>query len=344
MCSWGAVGAYQSITKSIADAEKSKGHQKNLAYLKKNILEVQLTNIRKSKHSVIDIHEHVLNEKEALRLLKVMDHYGIQLTCLMGTSRYTFTLNNQHGFEGWRKNNEELLRIKKKYPKRFCVFVTIDPRGKGNLELLQDYVKRGADGLKLYLGHGGKTGKEPFHVMDLDDERMRPIYSWAQGIRMPIIMHVNLIKYYDEFSRMMSLYPKLKVCIPHFGLHKNTQTRLDKLAGLFDKYPHLYSDIGFGWEDYHTKGFESLSKWRSRSKAFLSRYADRFMYSSDMVIEPYKSVDYIYDTLGSYFHLLETKRFRFFREPVLPMHGLDLDDQTLINIYQKTPGQFLGIQ
>ncbi len=101
---------------------------------------------------MIDVHEHVRDEKQARRLLRAMDEYEISMTCLLSASTFTFTLNRKYGFEGYKRNNEQLLEIKRQHPGRFCVFVAVDPLALGNLKLLRDYVRRGADGLKLYLG------------------------------------------------------------------------------------------------------------------------------------------------------------------------------------------------
>ena len=315
--------------------------RRNLAYLSRDRANLKVTDLSKRRFDVIDIHEHVLDGDQAERLLVEMDRFRIRRTCLMGTSRYTFTLNDRHGFEHYLEHNEMILKIELRYPDRFCSFVTLHPGDAGNLERLKDYVSRGSDGLKLYLGHGGSTGDGPFHVMAIDDERMRPLYAWAERVQLPIMLHVNLLEYYGEFVRLMEAHPKLRICIPHFGLHKNTKARLDRLSALLDGYENLYSDIGFGWHTFHKNGFESLARWRTRSRKFLTRYAHRFMYASDMVIERSKDERYISDTLRSYFQLLETEAFRFFRHPELPMHGLDLPSQALAQIYWETPARFL---
>ena len=315
--------------------------RRNLAYLSRDDPALEATDLDPRRYRVIDIHEHVLDRRQAVRLLAAMDRFGIQLSCLMGASRYTFTLDSRYGFEAFKENNEALLEIKREFPERFCVFVTIDPLEPGNRERLEDYVRRGADGLKLYLGHAGSTGHGPFHVMALDDARMSPIYAYADEIQLPVMLHTNLIEFHDELVRVMTRHPNMRVCIPHFGLHKNTSARLEKLAKLFERYPNLFSEISFGWHRYHAEGFEALARWRSRSKAYLTRHADRFMYATDMVLEPTKGDAYIDDTLRSYFQLLETRRFRFFREPHRPMHGLDLSDETLRRIYEETPRRFL---
>ncbi|MDY0059068.1 MAG: amidohydrolase family protein [Myxococcota bacterium] len=292
------------------------------------------------RFKVINDHEHILDEAQALRVLAAMDQLGIEKMALMGTSKYTFTLNNKYGFEEFRENNEEILRIAKKYPTRFLAFPTIRPLDEGNLELMKDYIARGAAGLKLYLGHGASTGKEPFHLMPLDDPRLRPIYQYLQDNQIPISYHVNLTKYYDEFVRMMEQFPYLRVCLLHFGLYKNTPARLKALGALLERYPNVYSDISFGWRDFQIEGFTKFNKHPKRYRDFLTRYQDRFMYASDMVVEPMKDEAYIINTLRSYMQVLEMDRYRFFLEPKKPWRGLKLPDTVLRAIYEETPRRF----
>ena len=141
----------------------------------------------------------------------------------------------------------------------------------------------------------------------------------------------------------MDAFPKLRICIPHFGLSKNTNARLARLAKLFARYPNLYSDVSFGWHRYEIEGFEALAKWRTRSKQFLTQYGDRFLFGADLVLEPSKPEGHALTTLRAYRQLLETREFRYFREPALPMRGLALDDTTLRQIYETNPARFLQL-
>ena len=292
------------------------------------------------RYKVFADHEHLLDEREARRVLAVMDRLGIEKMALMGTSKYTFTLNNRYGFERFKENNEEIIRLAKKWPDRFLAFATIFPPDSGNLELIQDYVRRGAHGLKLYLGHGAATGKEPFHMMPLGDSRMKPIYQWAQETQLPLQFHINFTKYLKEFEQMMEEFPYLRVCVPHFGLYKNNRRRLRKLGELLDRYPNMYSDISFGWYEFQIQGFQKFDKYPRRYRSFMKKYAHRFMYSADMVVEPTKDEAYIMDTLRSYMQMLEMKRYRFFLKPERPFRGLKLPEETLRTIYWETPKRF----
>ena len=319
-----------------------KPNPKNLkAYLDDDDPDVQADEIEKSKWKIIDIHEHAQNVPEAERLLVAMDKLGIQRSCLLSATIYTFTLNNAYGFEQYKENNEEVIKIKKRWPDRFCAFVTFDPGAEGNLELVKDAVARGADGVKLYIGHGAATGKGPFHVMDIDDARLEPFWAWAEEVQLPVLMHVNLIKYWDETVTLLERHPNLRLCLPHFGLHKNTEARLNRLGWLLDRYPNVYSDMSYGHHTFQIEGFESLGKWRSRSRTFLQKYAHKMMFASDMVLEATKTEDYILHTLRSYRQFNEAERFRLYLVPSKLMHGMDLSDETLARMYEKAPAGFL---
>ncbi len=317
-------------------------NKKNLkAYLSDDDPTVKITDIGPNRYQIIDIHEHAQSMVEAERLLKAMDTFGVKRTCLQSATIYTFTLNNKYGFEQYKENNEVLLQIKARWPDRFCAFVTVDPADPAHLDVIKDAVARGADGVKLYLGHGAATGKGPFHVMPIDDQRLEAFWAYAEDTQLPVLMHVNLIKFWDETISLLERHPYLRLCLPHFGLHKNTEARLARLGWIFDRYPNTFTDVSYGYYTFQVEGFESLAKWRSRSREYLQRYATRIMFASDMVLEPTKDLAYIDDTLRSYRQFHESKRFRLFLVPTAVMHGMDLDDETLRDIYENSSKRFL---
>jgi predicted TIM-barrel fold metal-dependent hydrolase len=309
-------------------------------YLTEDDPTLLVTDVPARRFKIVDMHEHVLDETEAKRLLKAMDTFGVRMTCLMGTSTYTFTLSKQYGFEGYHENNKAIIGIKKTFPGRFCAFVTLDPAQGDGVADLERYVAEGADGLKLYVGHGAETGKGPFHTMKLDDDRLKAIYAWASEHELPIMFHINLEKFKDEFESFAKEFPKLRVALPHFGLHLG---QLDKLDKIMERYPNVYTDISFGWNTFHAVGFESMAKRHDKLIPFLKKYNGRVLFGSDMVIEPKKTDEYIDDTLRSYIQMLELPAFRFFLRPKYPIRGLALDDETLTGIYEKAPAAFLSL-
>lgn len=317
------------------------GDPTSLAYLTEDDPTLGVADLGPRRWKIVDVHEHLRDQAEAERLLPAMDALGISRVCTLAASTYTYTLDKKYGFEGWEDNNDEMLRIKERWPDRYCAFVTVDPLQPDALARLQADVARGADGLKLFLGHGESHGKGPFHTMPLDDPRLDAMYAWLEETQLPIVYHVNLIKYWDEFLRVMEKYPYLRVNVAHFGLHKNSAVRLARLGFLLDRYPNLYSDISFGYYTFHSEGFEALAKWRTRSKEYMTKYRHKLMFASDMVLEPSKDAAYLLDTPRSYMQLLESKSFRFFLMADKTMHGLSLDETTLSAIYERTPAAFL---
>lgn len=311
------------------------------AYLSKDDPSLKIETLPPRRFKIIDVHEHLKGEEEAQRLVAEMDKLGIQRSMLMASTIYTLTLNPIYGFEGFKENNESILAVEKKYPDRFATFVTFNPEDAGNLELVKDYVARGADGVKLYLGHGEKTGKGPFHVMPLDDARMEPFWAWAEEVQLPLVVHINLNKYWDETVRLLEKHPYLRLNIPHFGLHKNSESKLKRMGWLLKRYPNVYTDVSFGFYTFQIEGFEQLGRWRSRSRQWLADHQDKVLFASDMVLEPSKDQPYIENTLRSYMQFLEMERWRFFLVPDYTMHGMHLDDSVLQHIYEANPTRWL---
>jgi predicted TIM-barrel fold metal-dependent hydrolase len=152
---------------------------------------------------------------------------------------------------------------------------------------------------------------------------------------------VNLIKYFDELVNVLEKFPYLRVNVPHFGLHKNTERRLARLEWLLTRYPNVYTDISFGWQDFHLQGFESLAAHRARSRAWLTRNKLKVLFASDLVVEPRKTPEHVEEVLRSYMQLLENGPFRFFMAPRMLMRGLALPDEVLKAIYEEAPARFL---
>lgn len=296
------------------------------------------------RFAIIDIHEHAETEADVERVLAAMSRLGIERACFVASARVTFDHRFQGGFEGFEENNEALLRAKAKHPDRVCVFVTLHPPDAGNVDKLARYVARGADGLKLYLGHPGRTASEPFHMMPLDDPRMDPVFAYAEQTQLPITMHVDLGPYGEELNRLLARFPALRVNLPHFGIHKNSAARLTRLGRLLDEHPHVYADMSFGHRDIQLADFETLAATHERVAAFVTRHADRMMFGADLVVTQRTPDDFAEATLRSYMQMLEMPRFRFFLRPARPMHGLALPDEVLRKVYGDTPAAFLKLR
>ena len=342
----GGMPVDQKIAGKVTNGYPTKKpNPKNIkAYVDDDDASIGTDDVGPNRWKIVDIHEHAQDEVEARRMLEAMDKLGVQRTCLQAATIYTFTLNNKYGFEQYQENNKAIIDIKKKWPDRFCAFVTFDPLKDGpgeGLDLVKKAVTDGADGVKLFLGHGARTGKGPFHVMPIDDPRMEPFWAWAEETQLPVLMHVNLIKFWDETVSLLEKHPNLRLCLPHFGLHKNSEARLKRLGWILDRYPNVYSDMSYGFYTFQIEGFENLSRYRSRSRDFITKYASRLMFASDMVLESTKTEDYISHTMRSYRQWNEMEKFRLYLVPSKLMWGMKLDDASLRAIYEEAPARFL---
>ena len=247
-----------------------------------------------------------------------------------------------HGSVELESDNERLLFVKRKWPSRFAVFVAIDPSMARNLERLQHYVARGADGLVLYVRDGGQAAAgDSFHVMPLSDGRMEPVWAWAEEIQLPIALHVNLRLHRREIVAVLERHPYLRVNIPHFGLSMDTRQHLSQLGHLLDRYPYVFTDLSFGAPQFQVDGFESLVSRRSITRAFFERYRNKILFGADVPIFEARNTIFIERSLTSYLRLLEDARWRFFAKPDSVMLGLGLSDETLSWIYERSPANWL---
>jgi len=300
---------------------------------------------------IIDVHEHIKRLGNAEKMLAAMDEVGIEKTILMGSSIFTLTLNQSLGFTRYDENNEELLRICEKHPGRFEAWTTMDPRDPDKLVKFKDYVKRGATGLKLYLGHGfvvRKTGEYMFHPVAMDDPGMLPVYAYCEENFLPVCLHVNPSPitapgFAQEFVAVLEQFPDLKLVCPHYMLSSIADHRLRELL---DTFPNLYSDISFGHDDFLIAGIKRISRSPRKFRGIFNRYPTRLMFSTDLVVtdEVIKTQEWIRDRFQTYIDMLTKEKYT---TPVLrgqELNGLNLSRQLLDRILYKNYLDFAALK
>jgi predicted TIM-barrel fold metal-dependent hydrolase len=214
------------------------------------------------------------------------------------------------------------------YPDRFIAFPTIYTYDDNKLELLKDYIERGAIGLKLYSGHYAS-----FHDVlgPLNHSTMFPVYKYCEENRIPIIWHVHLgidlIR--EEFEDVLSRYPNLIITIPHFGL---SSIKISRLEHFLDTYPNLYTDVSFGY--WAMAGLWRLSNFSAFYAEKLIKYQDRFQFGTDMVCtkHPRKTVEWIANLTNGYRDILEKEYF-----------NLTVNPDIVGDFNGEKPGQFSGM-
>ncbi|MBZ4668464.1 MAG: amidohydrolase 2 [Defluviitaleaceae bacterium] len=141
--------------------------------------------------------------------------------------------------------NEEIKMLVDAAPDKFIGFASVDPYDKEALEKLEyAFTELNLSGLKL---HPSRQHFYPY------DERLKPIYELCVKFNKPIIFHSGLswepdsyTKYSRpiEFEELAARYPKLRICLAHFGWPWVQET-----AMLMLKYPNVYADTALLYFD-----------------------------------------------------------------------------------------------
>lgn len=282
-----------------------------------------------SDYKIVNAHEVVQSEKEESKLAQVMRTVNIKATVLVGTPFEILYYDGKKGFSGYEKNNEAVLKLQKDSPNRFIAFCTVNPEDANAVSIAEECVKQGAKGFKIYTGHSF------FYDKPLNDSSVLPFYKFVEEQGLPLMFHVNSAKYQAEFEEVLKMYSDLKVICPHFCL---SSSNLQRLSYLFDNYPNLYSDVSFGDETYLLEGFERISKDSQKYKEFITKYADRFFYGTDIVVTDYegKNEYWLSKLFQLYRDLLEKDKFLVFlaKDPNKFYNGLGLSYEVLTKIYE----------
>ena len=273
---------------------------------------------------------------------------GIAKTLLMGSARFTITLNPADGFTRYDENNAAIMRIAAAEPERFEAWPTIDPRDSEKLDKARRLVAQGAKGIKLYLGHGyidKRTNAYLFHSMAMDDPRMLPFYAWCQESFVPLMYHVNPYKpgFAEQFIAVLTEFPDLKVIAPHFILSSIKDSRLQEFL---DTFPNLYSDISFGHDDFLTAGLKRISRTPGKFKRLFAKYPERFMFGTDLVVteHPRKTPDWMGTRFRAYLSMLATTSYETDVLPGRRLKGLGLSGAALERILYRNYEAFMALR
>ncbi len=299
-----------------------------------------------SERRIVNAHEHIQSAREVGKLRTVMDELGIGKTLLFGSSRFTITLNPEHGFTRYDQNNAAIMRIYEADPERFAAWPTLDPRDPDKLAKIRKLVTQGAKGVKLYLGHGyvdKRTNAYLFHATAMDDPAMLPFYAWCQENFVPIMYHVNPYKpgFAEEFIAVLRRFPDLKVIAPHFILSSIKSSRLREFL---DTFPNLYSDISFGHDDFLIAGLKRISRKPGKFKRLFRAYPDRFMFGTDLVVteHPRKSAAWMSARVRAYLGMLAAESYEVEFLPGRRLRGLALSGEALERILYRNYEDFMA--
>jgi predicted TIM-barrel fold metal-dependent hydrolase len=304
----------------------------------------------RAKYPFIDIHNHQRRDmpaEEAQKVVAEMDriHMAVMVN-LSGGSGEAF------------KQNQANLRGR--YPTRFVAFANVDLRaidepdfgGRAARQLEED-VKSGAVGLKIYKNLGMSLTDKSGKRVPTDDPRLDPIWRKAGELRIPVLIHTGEpaafwqpVDEHNERWLELTQFPERRRTDPKFAsfeqtmgeqhnlFRKHPKTRfiaahlgwlghdLARLGKLLDELPNVYTEIG--------AVLYELGRQPRAARAFLIKYQDRVLMGKDI---------WNADEYAVYFRVLETEDeyFDYYRKrhAFWKMYGLSLPDEVLKKIYYK---------
>lgn len=305
--------------------------------------------VLKAKFPFIDVHGHQyrMSGQDLAPVIAAMDTLNMSI------------MVNLSGRSGdiLRKS---VKNIKDHYPNRFVVFANINFDGVGTpgwtektVAQLEEDVKSGARGLKIYKSLGLRNKDSNGNRIAVDDPRLDAIWAKCGELGVPVLIHTADPKpFWDDFDGdnerwlELKLRPRRKrsatnpvsweqlIAEQHnmFKKHPNTTfinahmgwlaNDLGKLGALLDEIPNM--NVGIG------AIIAELGRQPRNARAFFIKYQDRILFGKDS----WKPEEF-----PTYFRVLESddEYFTYHKKyhAFWAMYGLDLPDKVLKKVYYK---------
>ena len=312
-------------------------------------LVVPTNEVPKAKFPFIDIHSHQFRmaTQDLSQLIADMDklNMGVMVNLSGGSG------------EGLKA---ALENVKKSYPNRFVVFANVNFDGVGNpgwgenaARQLEEDVRNGAGGLKIYKSLGLRNKDTDGKRLAIDDPRLDPVWAKCGELGIPVLIHAADPKSFwdpmnsknerwlelktrprrkrsetnpapweqiiQEQHNMFKKHPGTNFINAHMGWYANN---LGKLGELMEEIPNMYVGIG--------AVIAELGRQPRNARAFFVKYQDRILFGKDS----WKPEEF-----PTYFRVLETddEYFPYYKKyhAFWAMYGLDLPDDVLKKVYYK---------
>ena len=334
---------------AFAAGGQTNGKMDFESYNPPSTLVVPVHKATRAKFPFIDVHNHQFDmpDKDLGTLIKEMDKLNMQV------------LVNLSGQSGERIRRS-VANIKEHYPKRFIVFANVEFNkvgetgwGERAARQLEEDVKNGANGLKVYKNLGFSVMDADGKRVKVDDSRLDPVWEKAGELKIPVLIHTADPKsFWDpmdannerwlelsthpnrkkentnpapwdtlmaEQHRLFKKHPKTTFIAAHFGWYPND---LQKLGELLDEMPNVVVEFG--------AVIAELGRQPRASKQFFTKYQDRILFGKD---------SWVPEEYATYFRVLETddeyfpyhKKYHAF----WAMYGMGLPDDILKKVYYK---------
>ena len=331
-------------------------------------LVTKTTLVNKPKFPAIDAHDHLgepfgggWDKKPLSELLDLLDEANIT---------HYVDLDG-----GWGEDilDAHLKHFKEGAPERFQIFGGVDWskwQELGNLfpewaaKRLHAQKERGAQGLKIWKPLGLHVKDQTGKLVNVDDERLSPIWETAGELDLPVMIHVaDPVAFFDPIDETnerweeIGAHPDWAFTSPPFPSfmeimngffnlakrHANTTfigahvgcygENLGWVGRMLDECPNYYIDI--------SARLGELGRQPYTARKFFIQYQDRILYGSDMGpdLSAYRLSYRFLETDDEYFnynmgHVPQQGRWH--------VHGLYLPDEVLKKVYSGNARRLLG--
>jgi len=218
---------------------------------------------------------------------------------------------------------------------------------------LEDDVRQGAVGLKLFKAFGLDVRDGQGQRVHVDDPELIPVWETAARLDIPVLMHVGEpMAFFDpvdrfnerwmeltqlpdrrlppdrypgfedimaERDRLFARHPKTRFIVAHMGWHAND---LGRLGRVLDRLPNVSVETG--------AILYELGRQPHGAREFFIKYQDRVLFGKDRY-EPSEFPYYwrVFETRDEYFDYY--RRYHAFWK----LYGLDLPDEVLKKVYYQ---------
>ncbi|RCR71595.1 amidohydrolase family protein [Larkinella punicea] len=313
--------------------------------------------ITRAKYPFIDVHNHQydMDRTDLRKLVTQMDSLNMGIMVNLSGRGFTSNVAESSTFLG-----NALANVQKSYPKRLAIFTNINFANLGEpgwtekaVKLLEDDIKNGAKGLKIYKSLGFNVKDTEGKRVRVDDPRLDAIWAKCGQLGVPVLIHTADPKpFWDPMDRfnerwlelkthpgrkrsesnpvsweqliaeqhnVFRKHPKTTFINAHMGWYPNDLVKLDSLMKVF---PNMLVEIG--------AVIAELGRQPRASRKFFEKYQDRILFGKD---------SWVPSEYATYFRVLESddeyfpyhKKYHAFWR----MYGMALPDEVLKKVYYK---------
>ena len=322
-------------------------------FRQQSIFRIPVTNIKKAKFPVVDMHSHdfAKTDEEVIRWVKTMDQAGIEKTIILsgaiGTrfdSIYSKYAKYGHRFEVWcgfDLNGYENPGWSEKAVLGLERCIKVGARGIGELSdkgfglrypggfgphindpLMKPLLKKCGE-LNIPINIHVAEPLWMYLPMDSTNDGLMNAYMWRiDSTQKGILGHAALIETLDNAVRDN---PNTTFIACHYA---NCEYDLSILGSLLDKYKNLYADA--------SARFGETSTIPRYMASFYEKYQDKLLYGTDNIPE-----SHMYEIT---FRILETldEHFYYYRFYHWPSYGFGLNDNVLKKVYHENAKKILN--